>query len=253
LEFLEVPCKNEAREPAWEESLIMRVLLKSILFFSISLGLAMPVFGQSDRNELKKKVDAVIAQAYKEAVVKFPCRLNTSGKAKMGRWQDVENCVNPAHDLVNWEGHAEALKKIREEERISREDLAVAVEAALTEQALSYDKIFLVKEKDVGEALLPLANSLLKFLPEKSLADLTVYSKSGDLLGVFIGVYSFERSGGLEILTGYSIMNFQYTDLRGNAQAPGERFLLDSFGVPWRDARLQPGFRLPSNKLLNWR
>lgn len=231
----------------------MKILFKPILFFSMSLGLALPVLGQSSRDEFKKKVDAVIVQAYKEAVVKFPCRLRTSGKAKMGRWKDVENCVNPAHDLVKWESHAEALRKIREEERVSREDLALAVEAALTAHALSYDKIFLVKEKEEGVALLPLSNSLLKFLPENSLEDLAVYGKNGDLLGIFTGTYSFERSGGLELLTGYSMTHFQYTDLRGNMQAPSERFLLDSYGVPWRDAWHRPGFRLPSNKLLNLR
>jgi hypothetical protein len=66
-------------------------------------------------------------------------------------------------------------------------------------------------------------------------------------------VYSFERSGGLEILAGYHMANFQYTDLHGNTQAPGERFLIDSYGVPWRDAMRKPGFRLPSNRLLNRR
>lgn len=228
----------------------MNILLKIIMFFSISFGLAMPALGQNNRDELKKKVDAVITQAYKEAVVKFPCNLKTSGKAKMGRWKDVENCVNPAHDLVDWETHAEALKKIREDERVSREDMAIVVDAALAAQALSYDKVFLVKDKEAGEALLPLSNSLLKFLPDNSLAELTVYDKKGNLLGIFIGAYSFERSGGLEFLTGYSMVNFQYTDLNGVAQAPGERFLLDSYGVPWRDAWHQPGFRLPANKLL---
>ena len=231
----------------------MKILLKPILFFSISFGLALPAFGQNNRDEITRKVNAIIAQAYEEAAVKFPCRLKTSGKAKMGRWKDVENCVNPAHDLVDWEGHAETLKKIREDERVSHEDISVAVEAALTAQALSYDRVFQVNEKEALTALLPLSNSLLKFLPEKSLTDLLVYDKTGDLLGVFIGIYSFERRGGLEILTGYNMANFQYTDLKGNAQAPSERFLLDSYGVPWRDARQQSGFRLPSNKLLNWR
>jgi hypothetical protein len=229
------------------------VLVKSILFFLTGVGLAMPVFGQYNRDEVKKKVDAVVARAYEEAGAKFPCRLNTSGKAKMGRWKDVENCVNPAHDLVDWDGHAEALKKIREEERVPREELAGAVEAALTNRAILYDKVFLVKEKEADQALLPLSNSLLKFLPEKSLAEFAVYNKTGDLLGVFLDAYSFERSGGLEILTGYRMVSFQYTDLHGNAQAPGERFLVDSYGVPWRDARQKPGFRLPSNKLLSWR
>ena len=228
----------------------MNILLKVILFFSMGIGVALSAFGQNNREELKKKVDEIVAQAYSEAAVKFPCRLKTSGKAKMGRWKDVENCVNPAHDLVNWDGHAEALKKLREEERVSRDDMALVVEAALNAQALSYDKVFLVNEKEVGAALLPLSNSLLKFLPDNSLAELMLYNKKGDLLGVLIGAYSFERSGGLEFLTGYNILSFQYTDLNGIVQAPGERFLLDLYGVPWRDAWHQRGFRLPSNKLL---
>ena len=227
----------------------MNILLK-VIIFSMSLGLALPVFGQNSRDELKKKVDAVVVQAYKEAAAKFPCKLKTSGKAKMGRWKDVENCVNPAHDMVDWDGHADALKKIRDEERVSRDDLAAAVEASLTEHALLFDRVFVVNEKDVGFALLPLSNSLLKFLPEDSLAELTVYDKKGELLGVFVGVYSFERSGGLEILTGYYMVSFQYTNYMGNVQTPSEHFLLDSYGVPWRDARPQVGFRLPSNKLL---
>jgi len=242
----------------WRGPIMVNVLLrskrsiKSILLF-ICLGLALPTFGQYNREEVKKKVDAIIAQAYKEAGVKFPCKLKTTGKAKMGRWKNVEDCVNPAHDMVDWDVHADALKKIFNEERIPREEFADIVESALTEQALLYDKVFLVKEKEVGEALLPLSNSLLKFLPENSLNDLMVYNKAGDMLGVFIGAYSFERSGGLEILTGYRMTNFQYTDLYGIAQAPGERFLLDSYGVPWRDAWHHRGFRLPSNRLLNWR
>ena len=227
--------------------------IKSVMFFSVILGLSLPAFGQNNRDEIKKKVDEIVARAYKEATVKFPCRLRTSGKAKMGRWRDVEDCVNPAHDLVDWEDHAEALKQIRETERIPREELADIVEAALSEHAVLFDKVFQVKGKEEGAALLPLSNSLLKFLPENSLEGFTVYNKTGNLLGVFLGLYSFERSGGLEILTGYRMANFQYTDLHGNAQAPGERFLLDSYGVPWRDAWQQPGFRLPSNRLLNWR
>ena len=228
----------------------MKILLKVTLFFSMSLGVTLTALAQNNRDELKNKVDAIISQAYREAVVKFPCKLKTSGKAKMGRWKDVENCVNPAHDLVDWNVHAEALKTIREEERVSREDMAVIVEAALTAQAISYDKVFLVNEKEEGNALLPLSNSLLKFLPDNSLADLAVYSKKGDLLGILVGVYSFERSGGLEFLTGYNMVNFQYTDLNGIVQAPGERFLMDLYGVPWRDAWHHLGFRLPSNKLL---
>ena len=236
-----------------EVSLIMNILLKSFLFFLVCLVPAMPVSGQISREALKEKVDEIVATAYKEASAKFPCRLRTSGRARMGDWRDVENCVNPAHDLVDWEGHVAALRKIREDGRISHEDLAAVLETSLTEQTILYDKVFQVRERDAIEARLPLSNSLLKFLPENSLTELPVYSKDGELLGSFLEAYPFDRSGGLTILSEYRRMNFQYNDLRGNPQSPTMVFLVDSFGVPWRDARLQPGFRLPSNRLLNWR
>ena len=239
-----LPCKGV--------SLIMNIL-KAILFFSMNLILVLPARGQDKNEEFKKNVDEIVAAAYKEASAKFPCRLRTSGKVRMGDWRDVEQCVNPAHDLVDWEGHAIALRKIREDARVSHEDLTAAIEASLTKHAILYDSVFQVREREAGTAILPLSNSLLKFLPENSLAELPVYSKEGDRIGSFMGTYPFERSGGLTVLGEYRRMNFQYTDLNGNAQAPTQLFLVDSFGVPWRDARLQLGFRLPSNKLLNWR
>lgn len=222
----------------------------SLLTLAVGLGIALPSSAQNAREELTAKVDAVVAKAYGEASARFPCKLKPSGKAKMGGWKDVENCVNPAHDLVDWDGHAAELLKIREEARALPEDLEAAVEAALTAHALPYAQVFLVKEKDEGLALLPLSNSLLKFLPEGSLAGLPVYLKDGELAGSFIGAYGSERSGGLVAMSSYRMANFQYTDLKGEAQAPTERFLVDSYGVPWRDAKAQPGFRLPADKLL---
>jgi len=231
-------------------------MLKSMLFsLSLAAGLVLaapsaPALAQNAHEELKAKVDAIVVKAYEEASAKFPCKLKAEGKAKMGNWKDVENCVNPAHDLVDWDGHAAELRKVREETRTLPEDMALAVDAALGAHAVSYDKVFLVREKDEDRALLPLSNSLLKFLPEGSLEGLRVYNKRGDLLGIFIGTYGSERSGGLANMTGYRMLNFQYTDLKGEAQAPTERFLVDSYGVPWTDAKAQRGFRLPADKLL---
>ena len=229
----------------------MNAILKSILTLTIGFGLALSAFAQNAQEELKIKVDAIVVRAYAEAATQFPCKLGTSGKVKMGKWKDVENCVNPAHDLVDWEGHAAELRKIREEMRVLPEDVATVVDAALTAHAISYDKVFLVKDKEEDRVILPLSNSLLKFLPENSLASLPVYSKIGELVGSFIGTYGSDRSGGLGIMGSYRMVNFQYTDLRGEAQAPTDRFLLDSFGVPWRDAKAQPGFRLPANKFFS--
>jgi hypothetical protein len=38
-------------------------------------------------------------------------------------------------------------------------------------------------------------------------------------------------------------------DRNGNVQPAADKLLLDSYGVPWRDARAQRGFRLTSEKL----
>jgi hypothetical protein len=104
----------------------------------------------------------------------------------------------------------------------------------------------MVKE---AEALLPLSNSLLRFLPEDSLLDLPVYDNSGKRIGTFAGVYSFEKIGEISGARNRHAL-FQYKDLKGSIQASPDRLLLDSFGVPWKDALSQSGFRLPSDKLV---
>jgi hypothetical protein len=218
-----------------------------VLACMIAFSLAVPGFSQNPLQELRTKVDALVATAYKQASAKFPCKLSVSGKAKMGNWKDVENCVNPAHDRVDWESFAAEIQKVRDQGRYQAMDVAAAIEASTTAQAIPYDKVFVVK---VENTLLPLSNSFLKFLPADSLMGLPVYDKKGSLMGTFAGPYAREKSGGLETLNSYRMVNFQYTDLKGMMQAPTEKFLLDSFGVPWKEAKSQPGFRLPADKLL---
>jgi hypothetical protein len=227
----------------------MPVASKNFVFTCmIAFSLAVSGFSQNSSQELRTKVDAVVADAYKQASVKFPCKLGVSGKAKMGNWKNVENCVNLAHDLVDWNNLAAEIRKIREQGRYLSEDMATAIEASLTAQAISYDKVFMVKQE---KALLPLSNSLLKFLPSDSLVGLPVYDRKGTLLGAFSGAYAMERSGGSGAVNSYRIVNFQYTDLKGSMQAPTDAFLLDSYGVPWKDARSQMGFRLPPDRFIS--
>ena len=226
----------------------MPVASKYFIFICmIAFSLAVPGFSQNPSQELRVKVDAIIATAYKQASSRFPCKLGTAGKAKMGSWKNVENCVNPAHDLVEWDGLFTEIQKVRDQGRYQTEDMVAAIEASLTAQAIPYDKVFIVNQE---KALLPLSNSLLKFLPSKSLVGLPVYDQKGVLLGIFAGAYATEKSGGLEFTKSYQMVNFQYTDLKGNMQAPTDPFLLDLFGVPWSDAKSQLGFRLPPDKLI---
>jgi hypothetical protein len=226
----------------------MRILIRSIvlicLFFA---GLASSGLSQNLSPELRRKVDVVVESAYREASALFPCKMKARGQAKMVGWQDVAKCLNKAHDLVEWEELSQQIQKIQESGRYHKNDVASAVEASLSSQAISYDKVFTVKQP---KALLPLSSSLLKFLPADSFLNFPVYDKKGIKIGTFSGTYFFERRGGLMASTDYQMTIFQYTDLNGQMQSPAERLLLDSYGVPWKDAQSRPGFRLPLDKLI---
>jgi hypothetical protein len=115
------------------------------------------------------------------------------------------------------------------------------VEASLSAHALTFDRVFVVKDP---ETLVPLTNSLLKFLPADSLLNLPVYGKAGTQVGTFMGTYSYERTGGLASANKYSLVLFQYADRNGNVQPAGDKLLLDSFGISWKEAQGQKGFRL---------
>jgi len=221
-------------------------LLKRLLLeCAILAGLALFSFGQTQSAEIRSKVDAVISSAYETATAKFPCKLKSGGDPRMLRWHDVGKCLDSAYDLVDWDDISNRLKEIRKDYGLQSEELMAVVESSLNAQALPYSRVFNVKDV---EALLPLSNSLLKFLPEGSLQDLPVFSKSGDRIGTFSGVYSFEKMGTISGAPNQLVL-FQYTDPKGNVHGSSERLLLDSFGVPWKGAVSQSGFRLPPNAI----
>jgi hypothetical protein len=225
----------------------MRVTTKTtVLIYALLAVFEGRGSGQSSLEDLRAKVDTVVAAAYQSALARFPCELKAKGKAKMLRWQDVEKCLNSANDRVDWEDLSRQLRQIRENGGFQTIDLTSAVESSLSAQALPYSKVFSVKDID---ALLPLSSSLLKFLPADSLVDLPVYDKSGKRIGTFSGVYTFEKVGEISgVRHRHSL--FQYTDMNGNIQASPDLLLLDSFGIPWKGAISQPGFRLPSERLI---
>ena len=223
----------------------MRALRRSLVRSATLLICFASIALSGTPEDLKAKIDMVVSAAYQSASAGFPCRLKAGGKPKMLHWQAVEKCLSDAEERVDWEDFYHRLQTIREEFRLQALDLAAAVESSLSAHALPYDKVFLVTDI---EALLPLSNALLRFLPEKSLLDLPVYDKSGARIGTFAGVYSFEKIGQISGMKNRHAF-FQYTDSRGNMQAAPDKLLLDSFGIPWKDAASAAGFRLPSDRL----
>lgn len=225
----------------------MRIFRSALLIGALFVGGARLVCGQTPAGA-KTGVAAVVAAAYTSAAAQFPCELKSTGKPKMLLWQGITECLNGANDRVDWDGVSRELQKIRDEYRLSANEIISATESALTDQALPYNKVFSVKEKN-RKALLPLSSSLLKFLPDGSLEGLPVFEKKGRRVGVFSGTYAFERAG--EVTGNMSRRKlFQYTAPNGEVQPAAEKLLLDGFGVPWDEAAAQPGFRLSADRIV---
>lgn len=203
---------------------------------------------QNLSRELQAGIDEVVSSAYQTASSKFPCKVGTRGKYKMLKWQSVDECLNDAYNRVDWAELSDRILKLRERAGSLAGEIPAIIESSLTAHAIPYEKVFLVNN---NEALLPLTNSILKFLPPDSLMDLPVFENSGRRIGTFSGVYSYDKSGGLSAANTYRMSGFQYTDLKGDIQTPSgvNRLLLDSYGVPWKGAVSQTGFRLISDKL----
>jgi hypothetical protein len=218
-----------------------------VLTFMLCSGFPALLFGQNSSADLKAKVDAIVSAAYQSASASFPCKLGAVyDKTKMLSWQDIDKCLNYANDRVNWEELSLQIRKIRETSGYLAMDLSSEIESSLAARAIPYNKVFRVKET---AALLPLSNSLLKFLPAGSLMDLPVFSHSGARIGTFSGVYIFEKEGVLSgTMQRHSL--FQYTDPSGNIQSSPSSLLLDSYGVVWKDVQSQLGFQLPSDRLI---
>ena len=210
-----------------------------ILLPAIGAGGAVPD-GEAPQ-DIDARIDALVAAAYQAASARLPCKIGTTGKARMMKWQDVGKCLDRAIATVDWDEFARRLRDLRPPD-VSEGDFEQAVDRALSRQALPFDKVFQVKD---DRALLPLSTPVLKYLPPDSLKSLPVFDHNGSQIGSFAGVYSYERTGGLTSANMYTMSLFQYVDLAGKIEVPSEKLLLDSYGVSWEKAMTQPGFRLP--------
>jgi hypothetical protein len=228
----------------------MKIWVRMFLLVLITLiSLAGLGLAQGIPADLKEKLDKITRAAYESASAGFPCRVKSAGNPKMMRYQEVDSCLNGANDRVDWEELARQVKSLQQNERIPWMDLATALESSFAARSLHFDKVFKVKN---AAALMPLSNSLLKFLPANSLQDLPVFAKTGVKVGSFSGVYSTERAGDLAAANTFQLFVFQFTDPKGNVQLPASanKLLLDRYAVAWQDAISQPGFRLTPEKLL---
>jgi len=222
----------------------LRIAITTILLVAM-----LSRFGRDSaaRDDLANKVDALVASAYATVSEEFPCQVKARGKPKILRWEELDRCLNQSVNRMDWDVVLKGLENLRAGENgRSDNEIWAALDASLSARALVFEKVISAKASE--DVLLPLTNSLLKYLPADSLQNLPVFDKAGTQVGTFLGVYSFERTGGLASANTYRLSLFQYSDRNGNVQGVGEKLLLDSYGVPWKEARNQRGFRLPADK-----
>jgi len=221
--------------------------LFSALIAVLLLAYVSSALSQDVPKDVKDKIDELISGAYQTASAGLPCKQKPAGKGRILHWQSVDRCLNDAAGRIDWEELTKKLENLRAGSgRLSRNDFTSAVESSLSAHALTLDQVFAVSD---DRALLPLTNSLLRFLPADSLHDLPVFDRNGTKVGTFVGLYTFERTGALASVNTYRLTLFQYEDLNGDVQSAADRLLLDSYGVPWREARTQRGYRLTSERL----
>ena len=223
----------------------MSSLPKVSFGFLFLLGLTATAVSQLPK-ETADKIDATVALAYQVAAAKLPCKISTSGGSHMLDWKDIDKCMEQARLRIDWNALAGQLKELRPA-HFPDGDFASVVENSLSRQALAYNQVFRVKS---AEAMLPLTNSILKYAPEKTLMDQPVFLLKGKQpIGVFGGIFFYERAGALATGNTYRLALFQYIDAQGKVQTPSDKLLLDSYGVPWEKIQAQPGFRFPVDML----
>jgi hypothetical protein len=102
-----------------------------------------------------------------------------------------------------------------------------------TPVSASFAELFLPSRTD---ALFPLTNSVIRYVPESSLAGLTVFDSTGTPMGSFSNKYPYARSGAQS----YTLWYFQYQASDGHLRRTGPDLLLDRFSVRWLDVADKP-------------
>jgi hypothetical protein len=137
---------------------------------------------------------------------KLPVKLKTRGKPKVGKWEKVDEVLNSMGQKVK-----------------------------ASECKFTFGELFRYKKED--ELYFPLTNTVLRVVPEAAFRGVSVYSKDGELLGVYANRALYERSGGLQLKKSYKSYYFQYEDRSNKLQSVGHRLLLDDFVVRWLEIK----------------
>lgn len=178
-----------------------------------------------------------------------PKKLKTRGKSRIIRWEDLDAALAKLPSQMDYESLDKRLRDLMSKDTgfaPNNEVLGDIIGRTLAQEEVRYADLF---TQDDGD-LLPITNTVLKFLPEETWKDVPVYDKKGQPLGRFMGKYPYEKSGGLLTTKTYRVYYFQYLDKENTSQtaAAPDYIERDAFCVRWADVKDRPALTLATMK-----
>lgn len=181
--------------------------------------LILGVLGSTALSQTGPAVLATGDPAVRQEVLKrFPLKkIKARGPQHILRFEDIDRRLT---DIVTW----------MEQQQTALPDPEAPKGAPVS---ASFAELFQPVRTD---ALFPLTNSVVRWVPESSLAGLTVFDSTGTPMGTFSNKYPFTRSGA----SSYTLWFFQYQSSDGHLRRTGPDLLLDRFSVRWLDIAGKP-------------
>ncbi len=106
---------------------------------------------------------------------------------------------------------------------------------------LTFAELFAPNRDDCFVAL---SNTVIRLMPERALADLTIYAPDARSVGTFSNTYTYSRTAA----SSYTLHFFQYRTPDGRLNKTGPDLLLDRFRARWTDVRDRVCLSLPATE-----
>ncbi len=236
-------CKPKSVRRVCHRRLLLSLLLPCLL------GMPSNLHGQPQASG-REKLARFEEQFKSRLAAILPKKIKLRDKPPVARWEDVDTAL-----LAAWQ-QLDVANLLREtlQSDPGRTELTLTdeqwnqVDRIFSENALPYNRLFLIDKKEKTEIYFPLTNNVLRFADDRSLDQLSVFDRTAFSLGQYLGKFFYERAGGLTARQGtYRLTFFQYRDNADNVRSCGNINLLDTFSVLWSAIREKSGFLLHSS------
>ncbi|MBI1747480.1 MAG: hypothetical protein HYR55_12940 [Acidobacteria bacterium] len=225
-----------------------QIAIHRVALIALSVLACSPASSGASDTKGAEAIEMVAKEASEPLRQATPQKLKTRGKPKVVRWEDLDAALAKLPARVDYPAlHSRLREMLSRDTGFSpkSEVLSDLIEKTLARQEIPYAALFALNDTD----LMPITNSVLKFLPDEAWKDIAVFNRKGERIGNFVGKFAHEKSGGLAISKSYRIYYFQYRDKNDvNQVATADYLERDEYCVEWADIKQRPAFTLATLK-----